>query len=149
MGGKADVAAISSKEQLELADILPILETGQMLDFIEVKSGDVSITEKGYSILAATGPRQQKIILKQTLMNLRPFQKLVNLIKQSKTGYITKQELLEYESSSPSCSGSDGDDNNYSYDFANNFDKIIGWGRMALLIDYNSNNETIRVYEPI
>jgi len=30
MGGKADVAAISSKVQLEL-DILPILETGQML----------------------------------------------------------------------------------------------------------------------
>jgi hypothetical protein len=45
MGGKANVAAISSKEQLEL-DVLPILETGRMLDFIEVKSGDVSITEK-------------------------------------------------------------------------------------------------------
>jgi hypothetical protein len=28
MGGKADVAIISSKEQLELTDILPILETG-------------------------------------------------------------------------------------------------------------------------
>ena len=38
MGGKADVAAISSKEQLELVDILSILETGQMLDFIEVNS---------------------------------------------------------------------------------------------------------------
>jgi len=131
MGGKADVAAISSKEQLELVDILPILETGQMLDFIEVKSGDVSITEKGYSILAA-GPRQQKIILKQTLVNLKPFQKLVDLITQSKTGYITKQELLEYDYSA--------DD-----DFANNFDKIIGWGRMVLLIDYNSDTETIRL----
>ena len=69
------------------------------------------------------------------------------LIKQSRDGYITKQELLEYESSSTSSSGSDGDDNNhnYSYDFANNFDMIIGWGRMALLIDYNSDNETIRL----
>lgn len=46
MGNKADVAAMSSKEQLELADLLPILETDQMSDFIEVKSGDVSITEK-------------------------------------------------------------------------------------------------------
>jgi hypothetical protein len=96
MAGKADVAAISSKEQLELVDILPILETGQMLNFIEVKSGHVSIMEKGYSILAAS-PRQQKIILKQTLMNLKPFQNLVNLIKQSKTRYITKQELLEHD----------------------------------------------------
>ena len=96
-------AAISSKEHLELVDILPILETGQMLDFIEVKSGNVSITEKGYSILAAS-PRQQKIILKQTLMNLKPFQKLVDLMKQSKTGYITKQELLEYDYSCSSPS---------------------------------------------
>jgi hypothetical protein len=53
MGGKADVAAISSKEQLELDDILAILETGQMLGFIQAKSGDVSITERGYSILSA------------------------------------------------------------------------------------------------
>ncbi|MFZ0512133.1 MAG: AAA-associated domain-containing protein [Candidatus Nitrosopolaris sp.] len=144
IGGKADVAAISSKEQLGLNDILPILETGQMLSLIEVKSGDVSITEKGYSLLAASTPLQQKIILKQTLTNLRPFQKLVDLIKQNKTGYITKQELLEYYSSSSSSSGSDGDDDSY-YDLANNFDRIIGWGRMALLIDYNSDNETIRL----
>jgi hypothetical protein len=95
----------------------------------------------------AASPRQQKIILKRKLMNLRPFQKLVDLIKQSKNGYVTKKELLEYESPSPSCSGSDGDDNNhnYSYDFANNFDMIIGWRRTALLIDYNSDNETIKL----
>jgi len=116
-----------------------------MLDFIEVKSGDVSITEKGYSVLAA-GPRQQKIILKHTLMNLKPFQKLVDIIKQSKHRYITKQELLKYDYSCSSSSGCDNaDDNNYSCDFANNFDKIIGWGRMALLIDYNSHTETIRL----
>ena len=77
-------------------------------------------------------------------MNLKPFQKLVDLITQSKTGYITKQELLEYDysCSSPfSTSGDDADVNNHSYDFANNFDMIIGWGRMALLIDYNSDTE--------
>ena len=48
-------------------------------------------------------------------------------------------------SCSPSPGGDDADENNYSYDFANNFDKIIGWGRMALLIDYNSHTETIRL----
>jgi hypothetical protein len=95
--------------------------------------------------LAAPGTRQQKIMLKHILMNLRPFQKLIDLIKQSKDGYITKQELLEYESYSHSSSGSDDNNHNYSYDFANNFDMIIGWGRMALLIDYNSDNETIRL----
>lgn len=138
MGGKSDVAAISSKEELELDDILPILEAGKMLGLIEVKSGDVSITEKGYSLLAAT-PSQQKIILKDAIMNLRPFQKLIDLIKQSKSGYITKQDLLQY----PSAASNAGDDD--YYDFANNFDWIIGWGRVALLIDYNANNESIRL----
>jgi NitT/TauT family transport system ATP-binding protein len=139
MGGKSDVAAISSKEELELDDILPILEAGKMLGLIEVKSGDVSITEKGYSLLAAT-PSQQKIILKDAIMNLRPFQKLIDLIKQSKSGYITKQDLLQY----PSAASNAADDD-YYYDFANNFDWIIGWGRVALLIDYNANNESIRL----
>lgn|GEM_PF-647467 len=139
MGGKSDVAAISSKEELELDDILPILEAGKMLGLIEVKSGDVSITEKGYSLLAAT-PSQQKIILKDAIMKLRPFQKLIELIKQSKSGYITKQDLLQYPSAT-----SNADDDDYYYDFANNFDWIIGWGRVALLIDYSANNESIRL----
>lgn len=148
MDGKADVAAISSKEQLELDDILAILETGQLLGFIQVKSGDVSITEKGYSILSAS-PNQQKLMLRETLMNLRPFQKLVDLIKQSRTGYITKQKLLEYNSSNSHDSNSKdvNNDKSQSYDFANNFDWIIGWGRMALLIDYNSENENIKLRE--
>ena len=60
IGGKADVAEISSKEQLGLNDILPILETGQMLSLIEVISGDVSITEKGYSTLAASLAQENK-----------------------------------------------------------------------------------------
>ena len=139
MGGKSDVAAISSKEELELDDILPILEAGKLLGLIEVKSGDVSITEKGYSLLAAT-PSQQKIILKDAIMKLRPFQKLIDLIKQSKSGYITKQDLLQYPSAT-----SNADDDDYYYDFANNFDWIIGWGRVALLIDYSANNESIRL----
>jgi hypothetical protein len=147
-GGKADVAVISSKEQLELDDILAILETGQMLGFIQVKSRDVLITEKGYSILSAS-PRQQKLMLKETLMNLRPFQKLVDLIKQSKIGYITKQELLEYNTSTSRDSKNKdvNNDKSESCDFANNFDWIIAWGRMALLIDYNSDNETITLRE--
>jgi NitT/TauT family transport system ATP-binding protein len=138
MGGKSDVAAISSKEELELDDILPILEAGKMLGLIEVKSGDVSITEKGYSLLAGT-PSQQKIILKEAIMKLRPFQKLIDLIKQSKSGYITKQDLLQYPSAASNA------DDDYYYDFANNFDWIIGWGRVALLIDYSANNESIRL----
>ncbi len=112
-----------------------------MFGLLQVKSGDVSITEKGYSLLAAT-PSQQKIILKNAIIKLRHFQKLIDLIKQSKSGRITKQDLLEYLSNARD----EGDDDyDYHSDFTNNFDWIIGWGRVALLIDYNANNESIRL----
>jgi hypothetical protein len=45
--------------------------------------------------------------------------------------------------------GHDADGNNHSYDYANNFDKIIGWGRMGLLIGYNSDIETIRLRDDV
>jgi hypothetical protein len=53
MGGKADVAAISCKGQLELADILSILETGQLLNFIEIR-GCINY-RKGYSANSPAG----------------------------------------------------------------------------------------------
>ena len=134
LGGKTDIAAISSKEELELDDILPILETGKMMNLIEVKSGDVSITDKGYLLLAAA-PTQRSLILKDAVVNLKPFQNLIDLIKQSVDGYITKHDLMQYFSANYS-------DNDY-YEFTNNFDRFIGWGRVTLLIHYDSIKETI------
>ena len=66
---------------------------------------------------------------------------MIDLIKQNKSGYISKLDLLKYLSHARD----EGDDDDYHSDFADNFDWIIGWGRVALLIDYNANNESIRL----
>jgi hypothetical protein len=136
MNGKSDIAAISFKEELELDDILPILETGKMFNLIEVNSGHVSITDKGYLLLAAT-PTQRSLILKDAVMNLKPFQNFIDFIKQSVDGYVTKRDLVQYYSANYS-------DDDY-YEFINNFDRFIGWGRITLLIHYDSIKETIRL----
>jgi NitT/TauT family transport system ATP-binding protein len=137
LGGKSDVAEIASKQGLELDDLLPILESGEMLGLVKVQSGDVSITEKGQLFIAAS-PKVRKKILRDIIVNLDIFRKLIDLIQQSEKGNITKEDFLDFIS-----------DNGFAFDLSNeddsfnDFDWIIEWGRQSLILSYDANTETI------
>jgi NitT/TauT family transport system ATP-binding protein len=135
LSGKSDVAGIASKQGLELDHLLPILESGEMLGFIQVQSGDVSITEKGHLFIAAS-PKVRKKILRDIIIQFDTFQKIVDLIKQSENGHIRKDELLEFISA-------DDITNTANNDEFTEFDWIIEWGREALILNYNANTENI------
>lgn len=135
LGGKSDVAGIASKQGLELDHLLPILESGEMLGFIQVQSGDVSITEKGHLFIAAS-PKVRKKTLRDIIISFDIFRKIVDLIKQSENGYIRKNELLEFIYT-------DHTTNTANNDEFTDFDWIIEWGREALILNYNANTENI------
>ena len=132
VGGKSDISEISSKQGLDLDYLLPILEAGEMLGLIQIESGDVSITERGHLFIAAS-PKVRKKILGDILLNLDVFQNLINLIKQSEKGNISKEDLLDLVSLDDSFNGDNED----------LFNWIIEWGRQALLINYNADTEHI------
>jgi NitT/TauT family transport system ATP-binding protein len=136
VGNKSDVAGIASKQGLELVDLLPILDSGEMLGLIQVRAGDVSITEKGHLFIVAS-PKVRKKILRETLIELDVFKKLVELIKQSENGHIIKSDVLEFISSR-NISATDSDS-------SNEFDWLIEWGRQALILTYNANNESVGI----
>ena len=138
LGGKSDIAGIASKQDLELDDLLPILESGEMLGLIQVTAGDVSITEKGHLFIVAS-PKVQKKMLRDVVINLDTFKKLVDLVKRSEKGRISKDEVLEFVSNQglvvPSPDG----------DGSNEFDWIVEWGRQALILSYDANEESISI----
>ena len=138
LGNKSDVAGIASKQGLELDDLLPILESGEMLGLIQVRAGDVSITEKGHLFIVAS-PKVQKKMLRDVVINLDTFKKLVDLVKRSEKGRISKDEVLEFVSNQgvvvPSPNG----------DGSNEFDWIVEWGRQALILSYDANEESISI----
>ncbi len=136
LGGKSDVAEIASREDLELDYLLPILESGEMLGLVHVQSGDVSLTERGHLFIAAS-PKVRKKLLRDIIINMDVFQKLLDLIKQSEKGQLSKEELLEFISETYTTNTDDGS--------LNTFDWIIEWGRQALILNYNANTETIVV----
>jgi NitT/TauT family transport system ATP-binding protein len=135
LGGKSDVAGIASQQGLELDYLLPILESGEMLGFIQVQSGDVSITEKGHLFIAAS-PKVRKKMLREIIIQFETFRKIVDLIKQSENGHIRKDELLEFISANDTTTSTNNDE-------LNDFDWIIEWGREALILNYNANTENI------
>jgi NitT/TauT family transport system ATP-binding protein len=135
LGGKSDVAGIASKQGLELDYLLPILESGEMLGFIQVESGDVSITEKGHLFIAAS-PKVRKKILRDIIIQFETYRKIVNLIKQNENGHIRKYELLEFISTNDATTAANNDE-------LSDFDWIIEWGREALILNYNANTENI------
>jgi len=133
LGGKSDVAGIASKQGLELDDLLPILESGEMLGLIQVTAGDVSITEKGHLFIVAS-PKVQKKMLRDVVINLDTFKKLVDLVKRSEKGRISKDEVLEFVSNQDVATQShDGDG------------WIVEWGRQALILNYDANEESISI----
>jgi NitT/TauT family transport system ATP-binding protein len=136
LGNKSDVAGIASKQGLELDDLLPILDSGEMLGLIQVQAGDVSITEKGHLFIVAS-PKVRKKILRETLIELDVFKKLVELIRQSENGHIIKSDVLEFISSR-NISSTDSDS-------SKEFDWLIEWGRQALILTYDANSESVGI----
>jgi NitT/TauT family transport system ATP-binding protein len=138
LGGRSDIAGIASRQGLELDDLLPILDSGEMLGLIQVSSGDVSITEKGHLFIAAS-PKVQKKMLRDVVINLEAFRKLVDLVRQSSKGRISKEEVLQFVSnqdmSAPDVNGGD----------SNEFNWIVEWGRHALVFNYDANEESISI----
>jgi NitT/TauT family transport system ATP-binding protein len=140
LGGKSDVAGIASKQGLELDDLLPILESGEMLGLIQVSSGDVYITDRGHLFIAAS-PKVRKKMLRDVVINLDTFKKLIDLVKRSDKGHISKDKVLEFVSNENLATQSpDGD-----IDISDEFNWIVEWGREALILNYDANEETVSI----
>jgi NitT/TauT family transport system ATP-binding protein len=140
LGGKSDVAGIASKQGLELDDLLPILESGEMLGLIQVSAGDVYITDRGHLFIAAS-PKVRKKMLRDVVINLDTFKKLIDLVKRSDKGHISKDEVLEFVSNENLATQSpDGD-----IDISDEFNWIVEWGREALILNYDANEESVSI----
>lgn len=64
-GGKDDVFRISESLNLELDDILPVINAGELVGLIQAERGDVALTELGRSFLKADVNRRKQILAGQ------------------------------------------------------------------------------------
>jgi NitT/TauT family transport system ATP-binding protein len=136
-GGKSEIARIASREDLNLDSLLPILESGEILGLIEVLEGEVSMTQKAHFFIAAS-PKVRKKMLRDIIVNIDIFKKIIDLIKQTKDGYLTKDELSRYLSGHQIPFTTDTTE-----DYTSDFDSFIEWGRQALIFSCDTKDERI------
>lgn len=133
LGGKSDLASIALRQGLEIDDLLPIIDAGEMLGLIKVQSGDVILTEKGHLFIAAS-TKGRKRMLREIIVNLDPFKKFANYLKQNGRQKISKEDTLEFISKE-----------NPSSDAISDFNWFIEWGRQGLILKYDADSEIIRL----
>ena len=80
-------------------------------------------------------------MLRDVVINLDIFKKLIDLVKQSDEGYISKDEVLEFVSNENLATQSPDRD----VDISDEFDWIVEWGRQVLIFNYDANDETISI----
>jgi NitT/TauT family transport system ATP-binding protein len=140
VGSKSDLASVAIKQGLQLDDLLPIVEAGEMLGLIQVQTGDVSLTEKGHLFIAAS-PKVRKRMLHDMVLNLDAFKRFLEHMKKINDKSITREDLLNFFLES----GHAIDSNNESQDTTSDFTWFIEWGRQGLVLTYDVNNEIIRL----
>ncbi|ADY00920.1 nitrate/sulfonate/bicarbonate family ABC transporter ATPase [Vulcanisaeta moutnovskia 768-28] len=70
--GQADIFMIAKEMESDIDDLMPALNAAVYLGFVEVKGGDVKITDEGKEFLNAKISDRKKI-LRQKLLSLEPF----------------------------------------------------------------------------
>ena len=142
-GSKSEIARFASKEDLKLDSLLPILESGQILGLIKVQQGEVSMTQKAHFFIAAS-PKVRKKMLREIIVNIDIFKKIIDLIKQKEDKYVTKDELSEYFSERQIPFTIDTTDK-----YTSDFDSLIEWGRQGLVLNYDANDERISLRKSV
>lgn len=130
-GGRDDVFRLAKELQMELDDILPVIEAGKLLGFLQVVDGDLMLTDVGKTLLRSD-INQRKDLLWDQLLKIKVFQEVVAALKSRSRLRIKRDffvDLFEQKMSDE--------------DAAQFFKTVVDWGRYAELIGYDPEEEII------
>lgn len=132
-GGPEDVAVISDRLRIEADDLLPILDAAVLLDFAEVKQGDVTVTQKGHEFAQAEVDVAPDIFRTQCLERA-PLVRTIYESLQGRNAPMKDEFFLDIL------------DESFSAEEAKaQFDTAVAWGRYAGLFEYDSDEGELRL----
>ena len=132
-GSKVDIAKIAADLLLDLDDVLPVVDTAEMFNFIKVEDGDLTLTKNGLEFVTQ-GIRGRKKIINNCLNNTTVFQIINKEINKDEEKSMDKEELLSIlRTLLPDT------------EVENAFRIILEWGRHGLLLRYDSEDSQVRM----
>ncbi|BCX12903.1 MAG: ABC transporter ATP-binding protein [Thermosynechococcus sp.] len=136
---KEDLYRIAQELQLELDDILPIVEGAQMMELVELKEGDISVTPIGNAFIQGDIDQRKLIIRQQLLKHIRLVQQIHTFLMAKQNHRIPESLVLDIL------------ERHFTPQEAERqLNTAIDWGRYAELFGYDEPSKEIflEVSEP-
>ena len=129
-GGRADLYRISGELTLELDDLLPIVEAGELIEFVSVQEGDLILTPLGRNYAEANILTRKELVASRMLR--LPFVRWIyETLQEDDDHRVDRSYFLD------KLSGDFGALSDKQLDIA------VSWGRYAELFAYDSNTDEL------
>ncbi len=131
-GGTADVATISQEVEMDIDRLGPIIDAAELLNFVKVQEGDLTITDLSRKVLHAS-VRERKRIIRDIIDDVPIFRMVMEMAK-SAARPLSRDEVLG------SIAAQVG-----THSASDLFDALVYWGRYTELVQYDSESEELRI----
>ena len=133
---RVDIYRLAEDLGLELDDLLPLIEAGELLGFLDVRAGNVGMTLPGRRFTNA-GILQQKEYFQEAALHYVPMLGQILRALQAHPGRPVSDELYR-----------DCLDEHFSEEeVQRQMETIVSWGRYAELFDYDAQDKRFSVRE--
>ena len=90
----AETIQLAADLDLEIDDLLPVLDAAELLDFIEVKSGRVSLTPTGKKFVE-NNLLERRGLLRDQVTKIDTIKQVLDALKTKKNKKMSKKNLLK------------------------------------------------------
>ncbi len=133
---RVDIYRLAEDLGLEVDDLLPLIEAGSLLGFLDVREGDVAMTLMGRRFMNA-GILQQKEYFQEAALRHVPILDQIRRAINTRKDHTVSDELFR-----------DLLDEHFSDDeVQRQLDTIVSWGRYAELFDYDAREKRFYLRE--
>ncbi len=134
-GGTADVATISQEVDMDIDRLGPILAAAEFLGLLEVKDGDVRMTDLSRKLLSAS-VRERKSIVRGIIDALPVFRRVTEMARVAGRP-LDRREIVDALAA-----------NVGSHQAEEVFKALVYWGRYVELVRYDSESELLSLRTP-
>ena len=135
VGGSADVATISQEVEMDIDRLGPIIDAAELLNFVKVEDGDLTITELSRKVLHAN-VRERKRIIRDIIDDVPIFKQVMEMAKVARRP-LSREEVLGTIAAQVGTHNAD-----------DLFNALVYWGRYTELVHYDSESEQLTILMP-
>ncbi len=135
VGGSSDAATIAQEVEMDIDRLGPIIDAAELLGFVKVAEGDLTITDLSRDVLHAD-VRTRKTMLRDIIDDVPIFKEVMEMARSAGRP-LSRDEVLGAIAAHVGTHNAD-----------DLFKALVYWGRYTELVHYDSESEELTLRAP-